>query len=363
MTDIRSEIAARYGIAPDKVAPVSVIAAGVSGLPDPAIPRTRNERRAEKHRIYIRNIKFQRVARKEFVEPPPPSVVTPKAAPSPVEKKKPGPKSKSEHYIQRDNLMAQLVAEGLTVKQIAARLNMQLKTTHNALSKLGLRATAEPVKPKKPKKPKDSAAVLHREAETAARVEAIRRLRAEGKVTDKIAEAIGMSRDAVRYLAKKNGISLHRVPKPPKPKRAPIDPQEVAAMYASGMTVEAIRKALRRAYGSVQKALDDAGVKREGVTPATRVLRLRIRELHAKGLTNSAIAAETGACISSVALALKHMGLTLNRHKPKHRDENAANAAWTLYYDKGLSMARIGAELDMPRSRVHRLIESKRKAA
>lgn len=144
------------------------------------------------------------------------------------------------------------------------------------------------------------------------------------------AAEIGINYERARRRLKARGVEP---PRGPLPKRADVPPEELAAEYAAGSSIEEVARAHGCSRGTVMAAMHAAGVRRRE-RGASQIIDFDVEELRRlyadEGLSITAIAAQLDVHFATVARALKIAGIPRRRPgapSPAWRRARAAAAA------------------------------------
>lgn len=357
---ISAKILEEYGIDPSSLPKVKVIQRGVSGLPDAATTgMTWKEARELKRRIYARNERFRRADLKQTApanddsayEPPPVAEVIAKPLPPKVKlERKPKVRQSAQikqKMAERRSVLHECVAQKMTVRQIAARLNIAPKTVSNNLWKLGLQAEAEP-KAKRTLEPKDYSALI----------EQMRELAAQGHNKTAACEILQRCPKHIGDLARANGIEFSKEKRKPKLQKREIPTKEIIAAYESGMSLVQVARHIRISIHTVNDVIKAAGIKTSCISVATRRVRAAVAEAHAKGLHDKAISERAGISIKAVWRARQALGLNPNPAPVRKKVEVDADKIIRLH-NEGKSASVIGRAIGKSKSHVARFLRAR----
>ena len=355
---VSAKILEEYGIDPSSLPKVKVIERGVSGLPDAAATgMTWKEARELKRRIYARNERFRRADLKQPLpakddqsyQPPPVAEVIAKPLPPKVKlERKPKVRQLSQikqKMEERRSVLHECVAQKMTVRQIAARLNIAPKTVKNNLSKLGLYAEADP---KEKRAPKDNTALI----------EQIRELAAQGHNRTAASEILKRCPKNIADLARANGIEFQKVKRQPKRQPREIPAKEIIAAYQGGMSIVHVARHIRISVHTVSDVIRAAGIETSCISINTRRVREAVAAAHAKGLHDKAIAQKAGISIKAVWRARHALGLNPNPAPLRKKVEVDADVILRLH-EEGKSASVIGKAIGKSKSHVARFLRSR----
>jgi transposase len=375
---IAAEVAARYGIAVNP-AVVQIIPRGVSGLPDPLAPKTREEsKRAYTGAWYgavkakQRQAKFQRVALREAAAKEPRPVTPPE-----VLRERAMARKRDARHAASEAIAATITAMAeQPIADIAAAVRLSELAVRRLATKRGI-ALVEVQKPKA-KRTAPEALLIGRSAlnerkkaeaaERRARVWAL----ADGKRTRReIAEALGENWHFVkRALSGYAIVCADPAPKPvaaPKAARKLISPDDVQRLLNERLTQRQIADALGFNLSTVTHCVAKHKLSRPEPlprpigAPAPRkpsawqaehaATRERVRLAAAEIGTIPEIAARVGISRMAAQRHLNALGLCPEGGRKLERD-----AAIVEDWRNGMAYRHIAEKYGIAKSNVHRIV-------
>lgn len=328
MTDVEriaAEVAARYGVAVHadavQIVPrgVSALGAGVPSWSEQVDAWYRNDDRG-------RRLKSAEGGEAENCIAPAPEVVAVgerlpavkakrvrKAAP----KRPPVPRLRHPDLVARDAILRELVGQGLPLVRIAERFGVSAEVLSQDCKRLGIKV----VRPVPANKGQDCRAPgrarrLAREAAREALLARMRDLAASGLSMPQVAREMQLSYDTARKICDRAGIKTAPAVRQGSTKR-PLDPAAVLALWAQGLSMTSIAARQGWCVDRVRRALDEAGVARDGRRRrATGEVQARLEAVAAAsvlGLSAAEIADRLGLDRHACLRARKALGLVRRR--------------------------------------------------